>query len=212
VSTPHIRQVYLRTCEASLELLGHYGVARMWDGESMVPGFSLAGLAGHLGRSTLQVEMFLDAPEPTDEPITAVEYYAQLVGVEDPDSELNVGVRARGEEVAALGPSGLVVAVGEALARLRKRLPSEPDIRQLSAFGRTLRLDDYLRTRLVELTVHIDDLALSTDVEPPTVSEEAYREAIDVLVAVGRAKHGDVAVLRALTRRERDDVDALHIL
>jgi hypothetical protein len=212
VSTPHVRQVYVRTCEASLELLGHYGVARMWDGESRLPGFSVAGLAGHLGRSTLQVEMFLDAPEPTDEPISAVEYYAQLVGVRDPESELNTGVRARGEEVAATGHAGLVDAVAESLKRLRKRLPAEPDIRQLSAFGRTLRLDEYLRTRLVELTVHIDDLALSTEVEPPAVPTEAYTTAIDVLVAVGRRNHGDLGVLRALTRRERDDVDALHVL
>ena len=72
-------------------------------------------------------------------------------------------------------------------------------------------LDEYLRTRLVELTVHIDDLAISVDVAP-SVPAEAYAAAMDVLVAVGRRRHGDLAVLRALTRRERDQVEALRVL
>lgn len=212
MSTPHVRHVYLETCAASLELLGHFGLARAWDAESVLPQFRVSGLAGHLARSTLQVESFLDAAEPLDAPIDAVEYYARLEGVHDRDSELNVGVRARGEDVAARGPAALVAEVDATLARLRRRLPIEPDVRQVSAFGRTLRLDEYLRTRLVELTVHIDDLARSIGAEPPTVPADAYGEAITVLVGVGRRKHGDLAVLRALTRRERDDVDALHIL
>jgi hypothetical protein len=73
-------------------------------------------------------------------------------------------------------------------------------------------LDEYLRTRLVELTVHIDDLALSLDVDPPVVPSAAYEVAIGVLVEVGRRRTSDLAVLRALTRRERDDVDALRVL
>ena len=36
--------------------------------------------------------------------------------------------------------------------------------------------------------------------------------AIDVLVGVARIRHGDMAVLRALARRERDQVQALRVL
>jgi hypothetical protein len=212
VRGPDIRQTYLETCAASLALLRHEAVAEKWRAASVLPDFTVSGLAGHLSRSTLQVEMFLDAPEPHDEPITAVEYYARLVGAHDPSSELNVGVRARGEQVAALGHAGVVDTVASTLGRLRDRLPLEPPERLLSAFDRTLRLDEYLRVRLIELTVHIDDLACSVGANAPAPPSEAYDIAIEVLVSVGRTKHGDVAVLRALTRRERDTVDALRVL
>jgi hypothetical protein len=207
-----IRDVYLSTCAASLELLAEPALAVHWSDESVLPEFTTGSLAGHLARSTMQVEWFLDADEPLDEPITAVEYYARLEGVHDRNSELNVGVRARSAELAALGVDGLVTQVAGTLERLRRRLPREPDVRQLTAFGRTLRLDEYLRTRLVEMTVHIDDLALSVRVQAPLVPREAYTSAITTLVEVGRSKYGDLGVLHALTRRERDDHDALHIL
>ncbi len=207
-----VRDVYLATCRASLELLDEPAVAARWHEGSVLPEFGIGGLAGHLARSTLQVEWFLDGEEPNDEPITAIDYYARLEGVHDRDSELNVGVRARSDEMAAIGPDLLVETVREALGRLTRRLPREPDIRQLTAFGRTLRLDEYLRTRLIELTVHIDDLALSVGVQPPSVPAAAYDFAIATLVGVGRSKYGDVAVLHALTRRERDVHGALHIL
>jgi Mycothiol maleylpyruvate isomerase N-terminal domain len=207
-----IRDVYLAACAASLELLQEPAVSLRWRDGSVLAEFTVGDLAGHLARSTLQVEMFLDAEEPDEAPITAVEYYAGLQGVRDLGSELNVGVRARGAEMAAMGAKGLADAVATTLTRLQQRLRREPDTRQLTAFGRTLRLDEYLRTRLIELTVHIDDLALSVGVEAPQVQSEAYASAIATLVDVGRSKYGDLEVLHALTRRERDVDDALHIL
>jgi Mycothiol maleylpyruvate isomerase N-terminal domain len=119
-----VRVVYLDTCAVSLELLANPVVAQRWGQESVLPEFSTGGLAGHLARSTLQVEWFLDAVEPTDEPITAVEYYARLEGVHDRNSELNVGVRARSDEMASLGSAALTEAVRDALDRLRRRLPN----------------------------------------------------------------------------------------
>jgi hypothetical protein len=59
--------------------------------------------------------------------------------------------------------------------------------------------------------VHTEDLALSVGIEPPPPPDDALDIAIRHLVNVARARHGSVAVLRALTRRERDDVDAMRI-
>jgi hypothetical protein len=36
--------------------------------------------------------------------------------------------------------------------------------------------------------------------------------AVETLVEVARLRHGDTAVLRALSRRERDPADALRVL
>jgi hypothetical protein len=208
----NVREAYLGAATVAVDLLGRRDLGDRWDEPSALPELSVRGLAGHLGRSILQVEWFLDMDEPDEAPISAVQYYAELTGVEDLDSELNVGVRARGEETAAGGWARLYLDCGNCVERLRGRLPGLDPARRVLAFGRALVIDEYLKTRLIELTVHLDDLALSLGVDCPAVPDAATTQAIAVLVGVARARHGDRAVLRALTRRERDAVDALRVL
>jgi hypothetical protein len=66
-----------------------------------------------------------------------------------------------------------------------------------------LAIDDYLATRVVELVVHADDLAVSLGVDPPPPPPAAARLAEHVLLDIARHRHGDTALLRALARRER---------
>ncbi|HVM07632.1 MAG TPA: maleylpyruvate isomerase N-terminal domain-containing protein [Acidimicrobiales bacterium] len=207
-----IRSAYLDAASVAAELIGRREAGERWGEESVLPEFPVRGLAGHLARSILQVEWFLDMPQPDAPPISAVQYYAELAGVDDVNSELNVGVRSRGEETAAGGWARLYLDVSNALDRLRSRLPEVDPATRVLAFGRSLPIDEYLKTRLIELTVHTEDLALSVGVEPPELPEAATTLAIAVLVGVARARHGDAAVLHALTRRERDVVDALRVL
>lgn len=62
------------------------------------------GLAGHLARSVLQVEWFMDGPTAGAETVSPVHYYARLKSTALAVSALNVGVRARSEETSAAGP------------------------------------------------------------------------------------------------------------
>ena len=93
------------------------------------------------------------------------------------------------------------------------RLAQEPADRLMTVRhqGHTLLLDEYLRTRCVELAVHTEDLALSvsSDVRTPGTTLTA---AVDVLVGAARNRRGDAEVLHALARRERDGHDALRVL
>lgn len=198
-----IRSAYLDAAGAAVDLLGRREVGEKWNEPSVLAEFTVRGLAGHLARAVLQVEWFLDMPQPEEPPVTAVQYYAELVGTDDVNSELNVGVRARGEETAAGGWARLYLDTSNVLDRLRSRLPEVPADTRVLAFGRSLLIDEYLKTRLIELTVHLDDLALSIDHQDHKVPDTATTYAIAVLVGVARAKHGDRQVLRALTRRER---------
>lgn len=66
-----------------------------------------------------------------------------------------------------------------------------------------VRLDDFLRTRVVELVVHGDDLAASVALDPVPASTETTSVAMEVLLHTARAAHGDLAVIRALARKER---------
>ncbi|HEX7167007.1 MAG TPA: maleylpyruvate isomerase N-terminal domain-containing protein [Acidimicrobiales bacterium] len=207
-----IQETYLATAAIAADLLGRRETGDKWNEPSVLPEFAVRGLAGHVARAILQVEWFLDMPVGEEEPVTAVQYYAALRGLKDVESELNVGVRQRGEETAAGGWARLYLDATNALERLKSRLPDEPRDRRVVAFGRSLLLEEYLKTRLIELTVHIDDLCLSIGMPTPPLPEAATTSAIAVLVGVARARNGDLAVLRALARRERAADDVLHVL
>lgn len=212
--TKEIRRTYLLGAERAVHLLATEEVARRWEKESVLPGMTVGALAGHLARSVLQVEWFLDAETVGTEPVSPVRYYARLVGTSSPDSALNVGVRARSEETEAAGPAAVAEQAHAAWRRLARRLGREPADRRVAVLhrpGEEMLLDDYLRTRCVEWAVHLDDLALSVGAHGRT-PEAVLAVAVDVLVAAARDRHGDQAVLHALARRERDVHQALRVL
>ena len=208
-----IRTTFLATSRLALDFVRSERIGERWDGPSALREFSLRGLVGHLYRATGSVEAYLDRTEPPGPPITTASYYHQAVDVTDIDSDLHRAVRQRGEEAAAEGHAALVQGWSDMLERLLERMEREPGSRLVEVFkGLVLSLDDYLVTRLVELVVHVDDIAASVDLPEPVLPEEAYDAAITCLVDVARLRQGDLAVIRALARRERDAVEALRVL
>jgi uncharacterized protein (TIGR03083 family) len=215
-----IRALVLETVGATAPLLTEPALAERFDGPSALAEFTVRGLAGHLLRAITSVEGYLDGPEPdtgretATEVISAPAYYASVVaGGIDLDSDLRRAIRQRGVEAGSGSPAELAGRWAEAADRLRARLAAEPAGRLVRVYGDLLlTLDDYLVTRLIELVVHADDLAVSLEVAPPPLPAAAFGSAITTLIEVARICHGDAAVLRALTRRERDTVAALRVL
>lgn len=218
------RAVFLAAVNAAVPFLETPELAACWEEESALARFSVRGLAGHLLRATTSVEAYLDRPEPggEEEALSATAYYAAAVYSDigdarstgpDLDSDLHVAVRARGEEAAGDGPEALARAWSQAAERLATRLAAEAPDRRMRVFNNlVIRLDDYLATRLVELCIHTDDLAVSLGVAPPALPAAATGLAVTTLFELARLRHGDTAVLRALARRERDAVAALRVL
>jgi hypothetical protein len=154
----------------------------------------------------------LDAPpQPDLRPTDPGELLAFLPGLKiDPDGAdrhpVHDVIRDRAERAARHGWEsnrdkfrGLVERLtarldGESAERLLDLRPTEPLV---------LRVDDFLATRVLELVVHGDDLATGVGIAAPPLPEGAAGVAIDLMVAVARAAHGDLAVVRALARRER---------
>ena len=215
-----IRGLFTEAVDAATPLVAEPVLAERFDGPSVLAEFSVRGLAGHLLRALTSVEGYLDRPEAPPGPETAgpvispAEYYATVIGDEiDINSDVQRAIRQRGLEAAAGAPEEFPIAWAEAASRLRARLAAEPPGRLVQVYGGlVLTLDDYLVTRLVELIVHGDDLAESLGVVAPRLDSAATGLAIATLVEVARIRHGDSAVLRALTRRERDAVDALRVI
>jgi mycothiol maleylpyruvate isomerase-like protein len=205
--------LFLDTSRVAHALIARAEVSDAWAGPSALERWSVAGLAGHLFRGTGSVGAYLDRPEPDEQPISAAAYYAAAVDSDDLDSELHQAIRARGEAEAAGGHAALVDKLGEQITALTVRLEAESPTRLVRVHkDLVLRLDDYLKTRLIELLVHIDDLAASVAIPTPDSPPGAATVAIETLVEVARYRHGDGDVLRALTRRERDVVQALRVL
>lgn len=206
-----VRLLFLDTLCAVRPLLASREVAALWDEPSALPEFSVGGLSSHLARAAVTVDNYLDRPEPTeDEPISAAAYYANL----DPDisSPLHVAVRQRGEELAAGGHEVLLVEFDRLTTRLGVRLGREPGERLVRVAGdAVMRLDEYLVTRLVELTIHADDLVVSVGLDYPTLPSGALDLTLATLLDTARHRHGHGAVLRALSRRERDSGEVLPI-
>jgi hypothetical protein len=172
----------------------------------------VAALAGHLSRGMTTVERYLDGPEPGEVGISAAGYFDTVIRSADINDPANQAIRDRGGEAAAGGPAALASEARAAYARLRSRLAGVEPGRLRVAGGLVMTVDEYLRTRVVELVVHADDLAASVGVAPMAPRPETGKIAIGVLVDVARIRHGDLAVLRALARRERDPVGALRVL
>lgn len=211
--TGSAREAFLEAGRVAADLIARPEVEAAWDSPSALPEFTVRGLAGHLLRATGSVEAYLDRDDPGGEAVTAAEYYVQAVEEPDIHSKVHQAIRQRGEDEAAGGYQAVRDRSYELLERLRERLATEPGDRRVRAYkDLVLGIDDYLVTRLIELTVHVDDLAVSVEVPPPELPPEATRLAIAALVDAAKLKHGDLAVLRALTRRERDQVQALRVL
>jgi hypothetical protein len=215
-----LRETFLECSRGTLSLIEAPPVAASWDRPSALAHMTVGALAGHLYRATGSVAEYLDRDEPEEETVSPTAYY--IAALHDPEqhgssinlaSRLHTGIRRRSTEAAEEGHSGLVARLRHVLSGLERRLPSEPPTRKVKAFrDLVLTLDDYLVTRIVEMAVHADDLATSVRLALVDFPNPAYDLAIDLLVDMARERHGDIAVLRALTRRERDEADALRVI
>jgi hypothetical protein len=217
-----VRTRYLAAARTAVELLAAPELEQRWDETSVLAEFGVADLAGHLALSgVLLVERLLDEPDPRSaQPIPGGQYYARFEGTEDVGSDLNVAVRDRSHAVAVHGRERVLTMASEALERLADRLVTEPADRQITSRGLALTLEEFLRTRCVEIAVHVEDLELSIGLGPgltaadpvPDMPDDVVADAVAVLVDTAIARHGTRAVLTALSRRERDHVDALRAL
>jgi len=204
---------FLDAAATAVRLLERPELAERWPQDSVLEQYPVAALAGHLLRGMTTVELYLDGPEPEGEGISAARYFHTVIRSADINDPAHQAIRSRGAEAAAGGPAALASEARAALGRLSSRLAGVGEGRRVRvAGGLVMTLDEYLRTRVVELVVHADDLAASLGVELVPPRPATCTIAIDVLVGVARIRHGDIAVLRALARRERDPVQALRVL
>lgn len=201
-----IRQAFLDAASTTVDLLAAPAVARGWSQPSALEKMSVGGLAAHLGLQVVNVRVALAQDLPGEAPIGLLDHYARVAWLgADLDSEANSGIRAGSEDQAAAGSAALVTRVREEAGHLRSRLAAEPPDRVvlLPWTGWSLSLDDLLITRMMEIAVHSDDLAVSVGVDPPRLPDAVLDPVLNLLTHLSARRHGPTAVLRALSRAER---------
>lgn len=200
------RSSFLATARAALDLADRPGVAAAWRAESACEGMSVGGLTHHLLQQVVHTRAVLEAPAEEREVISASEHYARAEWVgADLDSPVNVGVRERSDAHAEDGPVVVLLRAREAyddVARLLDR-PGASGVVSPPWLPWSLTVEDYLLTRLVELTVHSDDLAASVGVPTPLFPDDVVADVLGVLTGAAVRRHGQTALLRALSRPQR---------
>ena len=199
---------YLLAAESALRLIGRVEVAQRWDRPSALPRMTVGAVAAHLGTQVLTVHAALTAGEGVTQepPVPLLEHYDRVAWVRaDLDDDANVTIREGAERSATTGHDALVRRLEDALADLRLAFASLelPPAVTMPWWDWSVSLPDYLVTRTMEIVVHSDDLAVSVGVEPPPLPEHVLGPVLALLVGISLHRHGQAAVVRGLSRRER---------
>ncbi|MFD8420319.1 maleylpyruvate isomerase N-terminal domain-containing protein [Streptomyces sp. NPDC059466] len=201
-----LKSAYLETAAQAVALLEAPEVAASWEKPSALAQWTVGGLAGHLAYQIFSVDPALEGPDSEQEPISVLEHYARAVWIDAPlDGEVSSGIRAKGEGISSEGVRLLVERVRAALDQQRTGLEEVHGdwVVFIPQTGWALSLDDFLVTRMVELAVHMDDLAVSVGLSAPELSGAALDPVVALLTGLAVRRHGQAALLRALTRTER---------
>jgi hypothetical protein len=175
-------------------------VAAAWEKPSALSNLTVGALTAHLAYVVDTVDSHLDRPLPEGaEPIDVVAYYLGTLHGEEDSASVRNATASRDAERAQPGPVAVLAVFDQARERLRRRLPQESPERLMRVpIARCMRLDEFLVTRVL-------------DQPSPAFPKECGNAIIALLVEMSRRRHGDTAVIRALTRSERDTIEALRV-
>ncbi|GAB3431229.1 DinB family protein [Flindersiella endophytica] len=197
-----VRDDFVTVANSALTLLMEPAVEARWNEPSALEDFTVGGLAFHLSNQVLHVPQ----ATPTDRaPVSLVDdYYAEADWLgQDASHQVNVFIRERMEEAAAQGVSTVLTNAHDTLGQVRTLIAEAPADLVVEMRGRPLTFDDFLVSRLMELVVHSDDLAVSVGVPTPLVPESAATTVVDLLSRLAIRRYGAITVVRALSRSER---------
>lgn len=180
-------------------------VDEAWGRESALPGMTIGGLARHLVSQPECAIEFLRDPGRPDAPVLSLrDYFARVdwlhAAVDAPE---NTSIRNDFNEMAGIGPDACRGILGWALGELPAAIADAAPTVYVPWQDCRLALDDFLVCRMLEIVVHVDDLAQSLGVPTPTFDPTVLDPVLTLLTALSVQRRGQDAVLRALTRTER---------
>jgi uncharacterized protein (TIGR03083 family) len=144
-------------CEAVSDLVKHLDESDFAK-PTRCPEWNFKELFAHVVRDVDRINAGLDNPEPQAVTHDAVSYFGSYDGT--PGGAAAAGVAERSKELAARYPDGasLRAAWDDLWPRTLDRAAAADRTRLVVTFGPVLTLEEYLKTRVLEVTVHRMDL------------------------------------------------------
>ena len=190
-----VRAALLEAGAALVEVAASIG-ARQLD-RPATEAWTLRELVAHAARGLLTIEATVAAPvdASTRHLESATAYFAVVMSI----PQVNDGIEQRARDAASAVGDDPGAYVRDALARVTPIVETTSLDREVQHAAGRLRFEDYLVTRIVELTLHTADVQLGIEV-PVAFPEAPSAIARDALVPlVGRVDA--LAVACALTGR-----------
>jgi hypothetical protein len=211
-------EAYLSAVDWFIGILRCEEVTAVWSEPSCVRRYTVGGVSAHTVHSVMWLEQVLRDSEPMGlRLVTLGEYFGpNRAGGENDDEPFSVALRAAAEAFALVGAPMVTAACTvsrEGVAGLLAETSAGRAIPVVRVAGGQVPLRDYLRTRVLEIVVHGDDVACSVPAvqapEPPAASLEI---CLGVCLELARSRVGAMGALRAFTRAERARPEALRVL
>jgi hypothetical protein len=204
------RPSFVIAARNALDLASTQDVRRAWYDDSSCAGMTVGGLAAHLLGQAVNAVRLIEADPVDEQPLPLLEHYARAAWVQSgPDEEANTSIRDDSNADGLAGPDRVLAAGGEAVDRLPAVLETErsPDQVHIPWQGWSLATHDFLVTRAMEIVVHSDDLAASVGMETPEFPDDVVTDVLALLAGVAVRRHGQTALVRALSRPQRASGD-----
>jgi hypothetical protein len=205
VGTDSRDAAFLLAAGIAVDLVRRPEVAQRWQQPSALPRMAVGALACHLGRQVVHARNLLRQPT-TEKPLgSAADHYRRAAWVTATSLDDPANDRTPDEREAAAGFDALSGTVRTALQDVRGMLDvgrAEPVV-LIPWQGWALRRGDFLLTRMLEIVVHGDDLAVSVGVPTPEFPGEVLAPVLELLAGLAANRHGQPAVIRAFARAER---------
>jgi hypothetical protein len=217
--SPNLLGAYLAAVDWLVSLLESESVRAVWDEASAIDGYSVGGVAAHAVQGVVWFEQLLSDPEPRGlREVTVTEFYGlNRVVVSSPGEDpLASSLQAAAEAFALSGAPAVLESCQASRVRLAVMLEAVDAGRAVPVLrvpGGQVPLREYLRTRVLEVVVHGDDVlstVQSTDLADPP--PEAVTVSVGVCLDLAEARVGGLEILRSMTRVERAVPDALRVL
>ena len=200
-----LRAAFVAATDHVAAIVSRDDVAAAWHEQSALAEWEVGGLVAHLASQPSTAVALLGA-HPIGNPIPLEEHYARSAWVDASlDDEINVSIRESSDARAVAGPDPVLADVIEAREVLPDVLAAQPDGRAVLIpwAGWSLSLDDFLTGRLMEIVVHGEDVAASVGFTSPALPREVLDPVLALLTRLAVTRHGQGAVVSALTRAER---------
>jgi hypothetical protein len=212
---------YLGAVDWLRSILARAEVAASWEQPSALKEYTVGGVAAHAVHGVVWLEQVLKDAEPLGLRRVGVgEFFGlnRVDGVDgvDGNDPFAAALRSAAEAFAQTGAplvAAACTAARDELVGLLSAAPAARAVPVIRVAGGQVPLCDYLRTRVLEVVVHGDDVVHSVPglhvPDPPT---GAIAVSLDVCLELARVRVGDLVALRAFTRAERTLPDALRVL